>query len=288
MIPDARGEIEPTASDVVSGHIIDYRINNSKLASRRRRVEVHASPDEIAYLVDHGFLLRRGMFPRDMVERMQVAVDRLEREERAHPLGEHIPGNGFYLRFLRDKDEVFRDLVYYQPPLSIARAVLGPQIWFDVDARIAYEGQADKFVPWHIHKRVVPTPLPPFFSYPHAIHCLLYLDNVNEAEGPLVVLPGSHLVDDIDLPDGDMRDMPGQKLFSFEPGDCLLMHANLWHRTMPTSRACARRRLIIFGYEPSWSKSTVIRGVKPDNPLTADLRDAADDELRELLDEWNW
>jgi hypothetical protein len=267
---------------------IDYFINNNKSAHPHRPVRVHATQEEIGHLVREGYLLRRGMFPEQVLDRMRAAVDRLERLERDHPNGEHIPGNGFYLRYLRDKDQVFLDLMRFEPPLSIARAVLGPQVWFDVDARIAYPGQADKFVPWHIHKRVVPHPLPPFFSYPHGIHCLLYLDDVGDHEGPLVILPGSHLDNGVDLPDGDTRDMPGQELLYPRAGDCVIAHANLWHRTIPTTAQCGRRRLVLFGYEPSWSKSAVARGVKPDQPLTAPLRDSADEPLRELLDEWNW
>lgn len=267
---------------------IDYVINNNKLANRHRPVRVHATPEEIDHLVNQGYLMRHGMFPDEVLDRMRAAVDRLERIEREHPQGEHIPGNGFYLRRLRDKDEVFRDLLFFEPPLSIARAVLGPQVWFDVDARIAYPRQAGKFVPWHIHKRVVPRPLPPFFSYPHGIHCLLYLDTVGEHEGPLVILPGSHRDNDLDLPDGDVRDMPGQLLLYPRAGDCLIAHANLWHRTIPTTAECGRRRLVLFGYEPSWSKSAVARGVRPEHPLTAPQRDSTDESLRELLDDWNW
>jgi hypothetical protein len=269
-------------------YTIDYMINNSNLANRHRRVQVHASPNEIQTLVEQGFLVREGMFSDEVLDRMRTAVDRLEAAERGHPLGEHIPGNGFYLRHLRDKDEVFRDLAFFEPPLSIARAVLGPQVWFDVDARIAYEGQAGKFVPWHIHKRVVPHPRPPFFSYPHGIHCLLYLDSVGEAEGALVVLPGSHRDDELYLPSGDTRDIEGQELLLPQAGDCLIVHANLWHRTLPTAANCGRRRLVLFGYEPSWTKSAVARGVKPTHPLTADLRKSNDPEVLELLDEWHW
>jgi hypothetical protein len=267
---------------------IDYVINNNKLANRHRPVRVHASPEEIDMFVEQGFLLRQGMFSDEVLNRMRAAVDRLEAAERDHPQGEHIPSNGFYLRYLRDKDEVFRDLMLFEPPLSIARAVLGPQVWFDVDARIAYEGQAGKFVPWHIHKRVVPHPQPAFFSYPHGVHCLLYLDTVGEAEGALVVLPGSHRNDVLDLPDGDTREMPGQELLYPQAGDCLIAHANLWHRTLPTAANCGRRRLVLFGYEPSWTKSAVARGVKPEKPLTAELRMSNDPEVLELLDEWHW
>lgn len=269
-------------------YVVNYTINNNKLADPRRTVRVHASHEEIDTLVTQGFLLRSGMFPDESLDRMRAAVDRLEAVERDHPLGEHIPGNGFYLRYLRDKDEVFRDLMFFEPPLSIARAVLGPQVWFDVDARIAYEGQAGKLVPWHIHKRVVPKPLPPFFSYPHGIHCLLYLDSVGEAEGALVVLPGSHHDYELSLPDGDTRDMPDQQMLYPQAGDCLIMHSNLWHRTVPTAAHCKRRRLVLFGYEPSWSKSSVARGVLPENPLTAELRERDDQELVELLDRWTW
>ena len=82
--------------------------------------------------------------------------------------------------------------------------------------------------------------------------------------------------------------MPGQILLYPRAGDCVVAHANLWHRTDPDHGRCGRRRLVLFGYEPSWSKSAVARGVKPDEPLTAPMRLSAHEPLRELLDEWNW
>ncbi|HXM58085.1 MAG TPA: phytanoyl-CoA dioxygenase family protein [Candidatus Dormibacteraeota bacterium] len=267
---------------------IRYRINDSKKGFPVRPVHVEASRQDLDRIVESGFLLTSDWFPRDLLDRMAAAIDRLTTDEQDHPSGEHIPGNGFYLRHLMDKDPAFLELLHFQPTLSIARALLGPQVWMDVEARVAYAGEPDRLVPWHIHHRVIPDPLPPFFCYPHAINCLLYLDDIDDAEGPLVILPGSHRQHALQIPDGDERDLAGQVLVRPRQGDCLIMHVNLWHRTLRTRAECRQRRVVIWGYQPSWLKSAVTRGVKVEHRLTGPLLEGGDPETVELLDGFHW
>ncbi len=95
---------------------------------------------------------------------------------------------------------------------------------------------ADAGVNWHIHLRIVPDPAPPMFVFPHQVRGLIYLDRVGEAEGPLVVVPGSHQDGTLDLA-YDSSDVEGQVHLEFEPGDCILLQPNLWHRTQPAAYA---------------------------------------------------
>jgi hypothetical protein len=275
----------PAGTDTSTIH---YTINDSKKRYPVRDVQVHASKAEIDQIVEEGYLFRRGMFSDDVLARMGDAILRIAEEESRLPQGEHIPGNGFYLRHLMDKDESFLELLRFEPTLSIARALLGPQVWFDVDARLAYAGEPDRCVPWHIHHRVIPDPLPPFFCYPHAVNCLLYLDDVGDREGPLCILPGSHLRHDLVIPDNDSSDMPGQMILKPQAGDLLIHHVNLWHRTLPTQPGCRQRRVVISGYQPSWLKSGVTRGVKVEGLNTDRLRASGDPEAVELLDGFHW
>ncbi|PKW16304.1 phytanoyl-CoA dioxygenase family protein [Saccharopolyspora spinosa] len=269
---------------------IDYRINNNKKSTEQnhRPVQVEASPEEIRQLTEGGCLIRPGQLDADHVAKLREAVTRVEEAEVAAGVAEHREGNGLFLRMLQEKDPAFRDLMLYSPMVSIARAVLGPQIAFEVDARIAYRGRPDHLVPWHIHRRVVPDPLPPFFCYPHGVHCLIYLDEVGPDEGPLVYLPGSHRDHTVDLPFPTTRDLPGQVVVEPKAGDMVLIHANLWHRTLPTSETCGSRRLLIIGCDPAWLRTDNAGDLPPERPLTESFRESELPELRELAYGFQW
>jgi ectoine hydroxylase-related dioxygenase (phytanoyl-CoA dioxygenase family) len=183
---------------------------------------------------------------------MREAIDLIGLNERHTTSNHNTCFGGQYIRYLMDKSAVFLRLYRLKETLSIARAALGPQVQFDqVDARIVPAGVANVRVPWHTHLRVIPRPLPPFFCYPHAIHCLLYLDSIDEHNGPLCVLPGSHKKLNEIYDEGGYEDKSGQVLPLIEEGDCLLIHGNLWHRTLPSKDTAGTRRLIIFGYMAS-------------------------------------
>jgi ectoine hydroxylase-related dioxygenase (phytanoyl-CoA dioxygenase family) len=248
---------------------------------------LYATPEEIAHLVESGYLIREDLLSESRLNDLRLALDRIAIQEEAYGDGGCFGGQ--YLRYLMDKDQTFLDLYRLEEPLSIARAVLGPQVQFDqVDARVVSARKIYPGVPWHIHFRVIPDPLPPFFSYPHAIHCLLYLDDIDEGNGQLCILPGSHREFKLTFPADDHSDKPGQKLLSLRAGSCFIMHCNLWHRTMPSNENGGTRRLIIFGYMPSWMKGDEQGGVKPTQSLRDDYFARADPESRRLLGEFAW
>ncbi|MDQ3250614.1 MAG: phytanoyl-CoA dioxygenase family protein, partial [Chloroflexota bacterium] len=134
----------------------------------------------------------------------------------------------------------------------------------------------------HIHQQVVPNPLPPFFSHPHSLDCLIYLDELNDTNGPLCCLPGTHWRTELDLPTEDFSDKPGQMIVKVPAGSCVIIHSNLWHRALPTRPEGTKRRLVIITYTPTWMRQAPY-GVRPADGLTEPLRQNGDDEIRELL-----
>ena len=235
-------------------HVIQYRILDSKRGNPKRIITVQASAEEIQQLVKEGFLIKRRLISASDVRRLHNALFEILNAEESQG---RDPADGCfgspYLRHLVDKHSAFSNLFRLKTTLSIAQAVLGPQVKFDeITARVTDFTVHSPATPWHIHLRVVPDPLPPFFSYPHAVECLLYLDDIDEDSGPLCVLPGSHRRISEVYPLDDVTDKPGQQVLSLKAGDCLVMHPNLWHRVLPSMRNSGLRRLIIFGYFPSW------------------------------------
>lgn len=252
-----------------------------------RSIQVMCEQGEVDHLVDQGYLIINNLFDNAKLQEFRDALNRVSVDEYDNPKTEHLEGVGHYIRYLLDKDKVFHSLLFMERPLSISRAVLGPQIYLDVEARLVPPKIPDMGLGWHIHHRVVPEPLPPFFCYPHAIHGLLYLDDVDQATGPICVLPGSHLKPNL-LKARSVEDVEGQLVLPVKAGTCLLMHANLWHRTLPTTKDAMRRQLILFSYTPLWLRPDFGHGVIPEHRLRDDLRKSENSEFRELLGEFNW
>ena len=252
-------------------------------------METTATKAEIQRFVDEGYLPCRGLLDPRVAATMAEAVLSIATAEAGQPGSEQVPGKTIYIRALLDKDPVFHRLLRFEPALSMARTLLGPQVWVDLEARMNYAGQAGVAVPWHGHVPVIPDPLPPLFCYPHQVQFLIYLDRVTEREGALCLLPGSHTRPDIRIPFGDTAPKEGQVELLFEPGDAVLIHANMWHQTIPSRDDAGPRRLLLLGYVPSWVRSDGFQpGVRPQRPLSRDLAAGADEETRELLGGLTW
>lgn len=271
-----------------SRHTLHYRLRNHELADPRRLVEVHASPEEIEQFARHGYLVRERLFQGEQLDQLRTALDEVaEAESELHGMGEGISTSrrfgGLFLRHLMDKHSAFLQLLTYQPLLSIARAMLGPQVQVrGLSARITYPDQPQQETHWHFHQRLIPDPIPPFFSRPHTIDALIYLDDADDRNGSLLVVPGSHERTDEDLLADEYCNLPGQVTLRLPAGSVAMCHGALWHRAMPNTAEGTIRRLLLLGYGPSWMKPSIY-GTRPENGFTAQLLTTADEETRELL-----
>lgn len=271
-------------------HRIQYRILDSKRGIPKREVTVQTSQSEIQHLVENGFIVMSRLLSENLIRRLRTALSEVLVSEigKGRDPADACFGSP-YLRHLLDKHEAFFSLFKLKDTVSIARAVLGPQVKFDeITARVTDLSAHSPATPWHIHLRVVPDPLPPFFAYPHAIECLLYLDDADEESGPVCVLPGSHRRVGEIYPLGDVSDKPGQEIVPVKAGDCLVIHPNLWHRVLPSINKSGFRRLIIFSYFPSWVGGEEHGSAKPNTDLLAKLRRHRNALVRELAGEFYW
>jgi hypothetical protein len=110
---------------------------------------------------------------------------------------------------------------------------------------------------------------------------LLYLDDIDDLNGPLRVVPGSHNWFEADQPANDFGDHPDQVVPRVPAGSCVMCHGALWRRAMPTQPG-STIRLLLFGYGPAWMKQAIY-GEKPKDGLTKTLLQDPDRETRELL-----
>lgn len=270
-----------------SGYRLEYTVQDNEAAHPVRSVEVQASEEEVAQLEREGFLVRERFFEGETLESLRAALDRLEAQARAamqphDSISANRQFGGLFIRYLMDKDPVFLNMIAFQPFLSLARALLGPQLQTAHSARITYPNEPNQETMWHQHLRYVPKPLPPWFIRPHGLDVLIYLDDVTEENGPLCIVPGTHHQLDREPPGEYYGDLPGQIKLRPPAGTAVFLHANLWHRGMPNTENGAKRRLLLFNYCPTWLKRGVY-GVRPADGLTRPLIEQGDPEMLELL-----
>ena len=272
----------------MEGHKRQYEVLNQHNpdgeTGQHWEVDVHATAEELQTFAETGYLIREGLFQGDALEKLRDALDRLEEREwkkRDNAIAGK-KGWGFIPRHLMDKDEVFLDLLKFQPTLSIARAMMGPLVRLrGLSARITYPGDdREHQTPWHQHLRVVSKPLPPWFSRPHCMDCLIYLDDLNEDTGAVAIVPGSHNWLDKGTPH-TYGPVKGETEVRVKAGGGVLIHGNLWHRGLPTLNA--KRRMLILSYTPTWLRKSPHGGPQPEDGLTRDYLKEADLEERMLL-----
>lgn len=273
------------AAAIPGRHTISYTVRDAHKGFPRREVEVLATPQEIQQFVRDGFLVRENLLPPAQIERLRLALDEcIARDDRLERSGSKSFG-GVFIRRLADKHPAFLEMIDWEPVLSVARALFGPLVQLrGFTGRVCYSDDPHQEVEWHLHQRLIPDPLPPLFAHPQTLDALLYLDDIDDLNGPLCVVPGSHQWLDRDLQTGDLSSKPGQVVLRPSAGSCVLASGSLWHRALPTQPGGTARRLLLFGYGPAWMKPSVY-GVKPDDALTTQkLREPGlSEEMRELL-----
>ena len=268
-------------------HTVTYEImTNVASEDKERSFTVLATPQEVEQLAEQGYLLREALLRGEALAQLRDALDEVEAaevEEGSSAISRSGQFGGWFPRYLMDKHPAFLELIDCEPLLSVARAVLGPFVRIrQLGGRVSYPGEPNQETHWHLHRRTIPKPLPAFFSFPHTIDCLIYLDELNDANGTLAIVPGSHRRIHDPLPAACYDDLPGQKVVRGAAGTCIIMHSNLWHRALPTRPDGEKRRLLILCYGPTWMRYSPF-GVKPEDSLVDAYLNEADSETKELL-----
>jgi ectoine hydroxylase-related dioxygenase (phytanoyl-CoA dioxygenase family) len=275
----------------IQKHTITYRVLRHQAKDPVKTIEVWASPEEIRFLVEQGYLVRPGLIQGEELQRLRDALDEVEAEERSQGAKESTSRafGGLFLRYLEDKHPAFRDMIKYPPTLSVARAVLGPLVQIrGFGSRIVAPGEPNSETEWHQHMQVATDPPSPWFMRPHGLDCLIYLDEITEDNGPICLIPGSHRdMVAANMPAHVFEDVPNQVELRLPAGSILLLHATMWHRAKPPTAQNKKRRLLLLNYTPTWMKRTPF-GVKPENGLTKPLIEAGDPEVLDLLGVASW
>lgn len=269
--------------DAIPGrHEIEYRILDYAKGNPKRAYDVLATRLELEQLARDGYLVRDRLIPEAELIRLRSALEETIAGDNTLQHG-GATFSGTFVRHMMDKHPTFLELFEFAPTLSVARAMIGPYVQLrGMTARVCYPETTHQEAEWHYHQRVVPDPIPPFFTWPQTIDALIYLDDIDDKNGPLCVLPGSHLFRGKTHETGDVGDKEGQILLKLRAGSCVLTHGSLWHRALPTQPGATLRRMLIIGYGPCCVKQSIY-GKKPEDGLMAGLVEGASEETLELL-----
>jgi len=270
----------------VPGTVIAYRQVNGQRPSAT--VPVAVAPADLARFAADGYLVVPDVLGADLRARLGAALLALVE----HEFVNGIPAaggayDGRYLRGLLDKDRAFHALIDHPVTTPIVRAMLGPRVQIrSFTGRVTYPGTGHASR-WHVDQPSWVDPAPPFFSYPQIINVIYLLDDVTAANGPLLVVPGSHRSPT--PPPAEHGDLPGQVALTAPAGSAILIHGALWHRGGANGPGGALRRVLLVDHNPVWMKTGPFDGYAPaGGHLTRPLIERGDATLRDLLGEGGW
>jgi len=148
------------------------------------------TPEQLDRLAEEGFLVLPGLFSAEEVEVLRAPLPRLFAEDSPANFKEKESGLVRTAMGLHRRDETYARMVRHPRLLEPAKQVLGDALYIQqvkVNAKLAFSGEVWQ---WHYdfathhNEDGVPEPL--------ALNLHVLLDDVNEFNGPLVFIPGSH------------------------------------------------------------------------------------------------
>ena len=157
-------------------------------------------------------------------------------------------------------DEVYRQLLYHKPLLDIAESLIGPNIQLFHDQALYKPARYGGEVPWHQDNgywRCTPSNL---------VSIWMALDDADEENGCMNVIPGSHLegAPDHDRAISEKGELPALLQASVDEnrgapvpvkaGYAMVHHCLMLHQTNP-NRSHRGRRAMVIHYMPTGTRN---------------------------------
>lgn len=265
-------------SSIIKPKRVEYRYHLSGWVYRKVDEErvIHSMFDhaDLAAFEANGFLLVEGVYDAAFVAEMRRAMDALrETDFGASEESGNSPDaavNGQYLADAVTRDPVLARLLDSEELVDSVRSLLGPAIALRASCgRVTFPGKALTEAKWHVDYRLDVTPPPPLPTRTPAVSCIVYLDDVDEANGPIAVVPGSHqsaqpveiggfgdnygglMLDRMGLspgPGAEAADLPGAVVLKPRAGSILFFPTSLWHRVPLHQPSGAMRRALVLQF----------------------------------------
>jgi ectoine hydroxylase len=222
-----------------------------------------------------GFLSIEDALSADHVKLLTEVTDRLHDRH----LAAGNPGNeAMFLPNFIPEDPLFLELVDYAPILPKVWGTLGWNLSLYHTHLIVTPpsgaAQTDTTLGWHQDSGRVNFDMPA----PHprlSVKVAYFLSDVSEAgRGNFWVIPGSHLQENVSVPDGQGQPEGAVPVLA-KPGTAVLFDRRLWHAASP-NWSDVTRTVLFYGYGHRW--------IKPKDEMTlSDFWEGSDPIRKQLL-----
>ena len=246
-------------------------------------LDFRLTPEERRQFDDQGFLIVTDALDATMVNKLTLAADGLTTRwrpgyERDRGLKPHHPLNG--LDFIGQNDDFLTlidlprtfmkvvDILGWHIQLYHSHMIVTPPLPEGYEPRAARLG-------WHqdsgrLNLDIESSPRPRI-----SLKVGFFLTDTSQPDrGNFHVVPGSHLTNELSMPDDDAKDHPGAIPVLAGPGDAVFFDRRLWH-SAGRNFSTITRKVLFYGYSYRW--------LKPRDDMTVEHYMEHSDPIRQQL-----
>ena len=231
--------------------------------------------DERKFFNDQGYLIIEDALGSDSLDRLLSVVDRIDQRERT----QEFEGKLLSITNILHEDSALLDLVDLPTVFPKVWGVLGWNIY-------SYHSHLDVTPPanpetttwtvaWHqdsmrVNDEIEIHPRPRL-----SLKVGFYLSDVSEpGRGNTLIVPGSHLDDELDCPEDGLSNPVGVEPLCVKPGSAVLIDRRIWH-SRSRNEADLTRKVVWLGYSYRWLRPkdamTVSHLLSEVDPIRAQL-----------------
>ncbi len=242
-----------------------------------RCLDHRLTADERATFERDGYFIIENALEPAQVERLLTITDRVDAKERtARGLG---PQDKLSVRDFVGRDAEFIELVDYYKTFAKVFDILGWNIQLyhsHLNVTPAETNVEAKGLSWHqdsdrLNKELETSPRPRI-----SLKVAFFLTDCSQPNrGNFYVVPGSHLTDDIGLPNGNRRvELPSGRAVLAPAGSALFFDRRIWHSASANTWHTPRK-VLFYGYSYRW--------LRPRDNMTIEGFDDRLDPIRRQL-----
>jgi ectoine hydroxylase len=151
---------------------------------------MYVTDDQVRRFRDDGYLFLSGCFTPAEVEEMQAEIPAIFAKDTPARVLEKATGEVRSVYGSHRSNELFARIVRDPRVLEPARRILESEVYvhqFKINAKLAFVGEV-----WEWHQDYIFWQKEDGMPTPRVLNTVVFLDEVNEFNGPLLFIPGSH------------------------------------------------------------------------------------------------